>query len=1108
MKISDLKGFSKSKIISVSHDSLHKFAVNQRIYLKYDRHSLTIFDSKGNFSEITIADVGDFEYVKNILMKGMTYIASILNLDAQKKELHIFLKQYDQLRAMDFNVAFQDTFFSNERENITKQKEILDEYRKQFLITDKEKKNAVIAVHQHENSDDLRQFYFVGKDSYFPVKVQTLENGDEIFVAEKRRRIKIEDYHIFLLEGHIDFVLDSEAALLDRQAKMFFEEIKNDAKAYINIWHEYGNLEFNKMIDDVVQTGFLQFSNCEYVGRHKYKLTFEKDQNFKGFVQKVTKNDKKFSVSLFSPREVFAEDDTANNFERVYNEYSKKAKLIHCDLTGPIDPKSNAIYITTDKDMSNYSSDGYIFKSIAGYMSMNKRRKEAYNRIFQAQNGIKNLAALIDGKASPTRVHHRDYIQPVSELVTQKAFPKNPPTDKQREAIEIALNTPDIALIQGPPGTGKTTVIVGILERLNEIAEGEERREAKNLVTAFQHDAVQNVAERIQILDVPTIKYGSKSSESVNDKRLLKINVENWINEKVKQLYEVYPNYKENKKIKIFDRIYQNYLLSANTVDATLRLLKELLEEIPLSYELETRVDILIRQIDRSQQVTLNPSEERLIRMINMLPDHEVKFEDDGATTVNMVIILLERERDTFFEPYIQFLRTFLTQEKKSYKQMKEAKNHLLFNLKPTENIFNTPKQHKDILELFQDISEYITTSLLDELNEEERILLDYIEEYELNPIVVQNTILDYMSVIGATNQQSVSNSIKGEIFSSDREVQIEYDNVLIDEAARSNPLDLFIPMSRANQRIILVGDHRQLPHIVDEKLIDVIDADKSNEDEESLDSIKEKLKISLFETLFKKLKEQEEKDGIKRTVTLDRQYRTHPLLGDFVSRNFYEVHHEAKIESGLNAELFQHRLPGLENKAAAWLDVPANLGSEVSNQSKSRSIEAREIVAHLKERILCEEAKGLNFGIITFYADQVKEIQKELVKAGMARLVGKSYELLPEYAEEFYNGRSIEKLRVGTVDAFQGMEFDFVYLSMVRSNQLPSKTEKQRQRKYGFLMMENRLCVSMSRQKKLLIVAGDRSMLEDSNAYLAIPQLINFYKDCVKDETYGTTIQ
>ncbi len=55
----------------------------------------------------------------------------------------------------------------------------------------------------------------------------------------------------------------------------------------------------------------------------------------------------------------------------------------------------------------------------------------------------------------------------LTKRVRKKIF-KNDPTENQEKAIEIALNTPDIAIIQGPPGTGKTTVINAICERLFE----------------------------------------------------------------------------------------------------------------------------------------------------------------------------------------------------------------------------------------------------------------------------------------------------------------------------------------------------------------------------------------------------------------------------------------------------------------------------------------------------------------------------------------------------------------------------------------------------------------------------------------------------------------
>jgi superfamily I DNA and/or RNA helicase len=67
-------------------------------------------------------------------------------------------------------------------------------------------------------------------------------------------------------------------------------------------------------------------------------------------------------------------------------------------------------------------------------------------------------------------------------------------------------------------------------------------------------------------------------------------------------------------------------------------------------------------------------------------------------------------------------------------------------------------------------------------------------------------------------------------------------------------------------------------------------------------------------------------------------------------------------------------------------------------------------------------------------------------------------------------------------VDAFQGKEFDVVILSPVRSNDLKLPDNKNvndghLNHKFGHLLLPNRMCVALSRQRRLLIVVGDDAM-------------------------------
>jgi Ni2+-binding GTPase involved in maturation of urease and hydrogenase len=97
------------------------------------------------------------------------------------------------------------------------------------------------------------------------------------------------------------------------------------------------------------------------------------------------------------------------------------------------------------------------------------------------------------------------------KLLTESS---RPGTDKQRDFVNIALNTPDFAFLEGPPGSGKTTAICELILQL--IAQ-----DKRILLCASTHVAVDNVIERLMDSQhheqVIPIRIGDKSilSDSV-----------------------------------------------------------------------------------------------------------------------------------------------------------------------------------------------------------------------------------------------------------------------------------------------------------------------------------------------------------------------------------------------------------------------------------------------------------------------------------------------------------------------------------------------------------------------------------------------------------------
>ena len=67
--------------------------------------------------------------------------------------------------------------------------------------------------------------------------------------------------------------------------------------------------------------------------------------------------------------------------------------------------------------------------------------------------------------------------------------------------------------------------------------------------------------------------------------------------------------------------------------------------------------------------------------------------------------------------------------------------------------------------------------------------------------------------------------------------------------------------------------------------------------------------------------------------------------------------------------------------------------------------------------------------------------------------------------------------MQIGTVDAFQGREFDVVLMSTVRCNNLGGDIRKR----VGFLDSPKDFCVAFSRAKRLLLLSGTRRPLREA---------------------------
>jgi energy-coupling factor transporter ATP-binding protein EcfA2 len=705
--------------------------------------------------------------------------------------------------------------------------------------------------------------------------------------------------------------------------------------------------------------------------------------------------------------------------------------------------------------------------SVAGERKQHERRKQARLRIQQGRSENPSLGLIIEGEIPPVRRAGVKEVVAISPLVERKLFTHRSPVAAQVRAVSIALNTPDIAIIQGPPGTGKTTVINAIYERLGEIASERGGRSLPTLLTGPQHDAVLNMIERMDARGLPIEKMGQKGLKGGADQDEGQVQqFERWLVNYTEKVTRQFPRFQEHHWVTRVREALDDYRRSPTDAKA-LRLLEEIWASPPalLSATWRMQAREASDALSRVGEPQVDELRSRAISILQSLRITHAGFADDGADAIERLLSTPEMLGQLLPEEVSQLRElSHSAPDDASLRWIRALRQKLAEVFVPTfSGPSNSPRASVILL------AEKVLASAASVTRTEgpEAALARFVQQIGVDPLLLRNAAREYATAVAATVQQSQSNGVSSSVFGGADAILPRFDAVIVDEAARATPGDLMIPMTFARQRIILVGDHRQLPHMIDEQII------KQLEDEGSTEGFRDALERSLFQHLKERAEALTLSDGIQRVVTLDAQFRMHPTLGQFVSENFYLPYGESFASPRPGSD-FEHTLKPFAGSCAGWVDVGRSLGAEEKvpgGTSYFRVAEVDAVEGLLRRWTEDLFSRNLSVGVIAFYSEQRDRLKERI----------SSESLDP-------SGR----VTVGTVDSFQGREFDAVILSAVRTSPAPgSKAE------YGHLVSANRLCVAMSRQKRLLVVVGDGKHFSGESARKKVPALRSFYRIC-----------
>ncbi len=420
----------------------------------------------------------------------------------------------------------------------------------------------------------------------------------------------------------------------------------------------------------------------------------------------------------------------------------------------------------------------------------------------------------------------------------------------------------------------------------------------------------------------------------------------------------------------------------------------------------------------------------------------------------------------------------------KTLADLKEVNSKGLALEKEREALVMLVKQHPE--QALVQVEEALANAAIDITKLEERIkllpvtqqlqkqwqaMLETANDHDLDEI--RKLYVKHANVIGTTC-----------VASANREFMDNYptfDVVIIDEVSKATPPELLLPMLKG-AKIILVGDHHQLPPLIgdetfEETLEQVVKESDTFEQKRELEKL---LEESLFERLYKNLPKENK-------TMLAIQYRMHENIMQTIAP-FYKNESD-ELQCGLpdSDALRNHQLETVhfnENNHLLWFDVPNEKpyfeqrmqeGSSLFNEAelaivKNLLLEMNDATAKAKAegRIPMDTLKSV--GVISFYAEQVKRINR-LIEQEIS---------VPHL-----------HIRTGSVDKFQGMEMDVILVSMVRNNGGNGEI--------GFAKDYRRLNVALSRARELLALVGSTDMFAKKPKKREVRDMYSHVLDTVK---------
>lgn len=620
--------------------------------------------------------------------------------------------------------------------------------------------------------------------------------------------------------------------------------------------------------------------------------------------------------------------------------------------------------ITENKEIKDYIN---YLKEISILMPS----EDGQNFLFEQLNNLTVLDSSVLGKFLQGKLTKNSYNKTIIYPFSSNS--------SQRVAVKRAMEE-DLSIIQGPPGTGKTETIRNIVA--NYVARG-----CSVAVVSGNNEATRNVKDKFDSTGFGYLNAflgNVKNVESFfeSESRLINIPEKADVKNCVSRLKETSENVEKYLQ-------YGLDIAKANQLIGEYEVEKEVSDA---EYQVKERTipKFLTNKNYKSKKIL------KLVSNLEVLSNKKMKslfnkiklFFGFGIANVDEVVINKEDCVEYLKNKYYGVKISELKKEKEEKEKFINSNN--LESLLEKQKQFSTDIFKYRIQERYKSIDKFTFSK-----KDYKKYFDEFTKRY---PIIYSTT----HAIRNCTGENYL------------------YDCVIIDESSQVDLISATIAFSVA-QKVVLVGDEKQLPHVVKSQSLPMLNSIFARY---NLDACFDYAKNSILNCVLRKEK------GVVSTL-LNEHYRCDPQIIDFCNKRFY------------NGELVV-RTPHEKGNGVTIISHGSHFERNRANEREVDIIE-KEII----EQLQTEEV-----GIIAPYNNQI--------------------DLLKSRFEKY-------KCVVDTIHKFQGKEKDYIIMSTVANNIKFYEDEE----KIDFLNNPNLINVAISRAKKRLYILASEEVLNQKGSIL-----------------------